>query len=335
MGTDDLGRRDFIKSGMVLGAATLLSGLVGCSSEPSNGANSDATSSTLEGSGIKTENSTPGASPVYATADLSSAGLLRVYQALGFTAAGNVALKLHMGEEGNPYYLQPSLLADLAQALNATFVDTTVLYGRRSTADGYASLAAEHGFAPVDILDRNGAMELPIEGGSHLQTAEVGVGLADYDSVVSVAHFKGHAMAGFGGTFKNLAIGMGTIAGKMSVHTESFDTGEAFLERVAEFAKGVFDYMGPNMACINVLENLSVDCDCDGSPAAPTMGDIGIMASLDPVALDRASLDQVYLSDDPGKSAVIERIESRSGAHLLDYAESLGMGSQTYEIILV
>lgn len=287
--------------------------------------------------GFKLDWSRAGASPVYATTDISSEGLPRVFEALGWQPEGAVGVKLHMGEEGNPYYLDPPLLRLLVERVGGTFVDSTVLYGRRSTADGYAALAREHGFtyAPVDILDRDGAIGLPVVGGQHLNTAEVGSHLSNYRSIISVAHFKGHGMAGFGGTFKNLAIGLATVSGKMSVHTSSFETGEPFVERVAEFAKGVFDEMGPRMACINVLNNLSVDCDCDENAAAPTMGDIGIMASLDPVALDQASVDQVYLSDDPGKAAVIERIESRDGEHLLEYAEELGLGSRSYELVLI
>lgn len=274
---------------------------------------------------------------MYYTDDLSGAGLLTVYRALGFDAAGRTAVKLHMGEEGNSNYLDPELLRPLVEEVNGTFVDTTVLYFARSTADGYRRVAAEHGFtyAPVDILDEDGAVTLPISGGSELSEAEVGSHYADYESWVSVAHFKGHGMAGFGGTFKNLAIGLATVPQKRIVHGASFDTGVPFLTRVAEVSKAVFDDLGPRMACVNVLNNLSVDCDCDSNAAAPAMADIGIMASLDPVALDRASLDQIYLSDDPGAASLIQRIESRDGAYLLDYAESLGLGSQSYELVAV
>ena len=140
-------------------------------------------------------------------------------------------------------------------------------------------------------------------------------------------------MAGFGGTFKNLANGLATVPQKRIAHGPSFDTGAVFLERVVDVAKAVFDDLGGRVACVNVVNNLSLDCDCDGNAGAPVMGDIGILASLDPVALDRASLDQIYLSDDPGKDALIARVESHEGAHLLDYAESLGLGSQVYELI--
>ena len=286
---------------------------------------------------VKLDNSTPGGSIVYATDDISPAGLLRVYRALGWQPSGKVAVKLHMGEEGNTNYLDPELLRPLVEELDGTFVDTTVLYYARSTADGYRRVAEEHGFtyAPVDILDEDGGLVLPVDGGRQLTEAEVGSHYADYGSMVSVAHFKGHGMAGFGGTFKNLAIGLATCPAKRIVHGANFDRGQVFLERVVEFAKGVFDDLGPSMACINVINKLSVDCDCDAHAHAPAMGDIGIMASLDPVALDRASLDQVYLSDDPGKQELIDRVESLDGSFALDYAEELGLGSQTYEIVLV
>ncbi|MGI6216611.1 MAG: DUF362 domain-containing protein [Coriobacteriales bacterium] len=343
-------RREFVKIAASIGVGTVATAVLGgCTQETQSSSgvsgqesgttesNGQDASTVTTGSEIKTDRSTPGAVKVYATRSITPEGLVAVYDALGWEPTGNVGIKLHMGEEGNPYYLQPELLEQLVEKVDGTFIDSTVLYGRRSTADGYASLAREHGFtyAPVDILDRDGGVALPIEGGSQLSEAEVGSHFANYDSIISIAHFKGHAMAGFGGTFKNLAIGLATIPGKMSVHTSSFSTGAPFVERVAEFAKGVFDAMGDRMACINVLNNLSVDCDCDDSPEAPAMGDIGIMASLDPVALDQASVDQVYLSDDPGKQAVIDRIESRDGIHLLEYAEELGIGSRAYELVAI
>lgn len=349
---ETIDRRSFVKGSITLGLAAASAALVGCStpddatggassgSAQRQGGSSDGTviqEPSSAAAEFKLDRSTAGAAKVYATTDISPEGLMRVFEALEWVPSGNVGIKLHMGEDGNPYYLQPELLRPLVESMEGTFVDSTVLYGRRSTADGYAALARDHGFtyAPVDILDRDGGMTLPIEGGRQLSEAEVGSHFADYQSMVSVAHFKGHSMAGFGGTFKNLAIGLATVPGKMLVHSTSFETGALFAERVAEFAKGVFDEMGANMACINVLNNLSVDCDCDGSPEAPAMGDIGIMASLDPVALDQASVDQIYLSDDPGKRAVIDRIESRDGGHLLDYAEQLGLGSKSYELVVI
>ena len=349
----DINRRDFVKGAAVAGAAAALAGVAGCApasqgstqgaaGEPSGSASSappvpspSGTSDAATASRVKTANSTPGGSPVYYTDRISAAGLLAAYRALGFSPSGKVAVKLHMGEEGNANFLDPELLRPLVEEVGGTFVDTTVLYGKRSTVAGYYEVAADHGFtyAPVDILDEMGGMTLKVAGGARLDEVELGAKYSDYGSWVSVAHFKGHGMAGFGGTFKNLAIGLATVPQKRIVHGPSFDTGAVFLERVVDVAKAVFDDLGGRMACVNVINNLSLDCDCDGRAGAPVMGDIGILASLDPVALDRASLDQVYLSDDPGRDAMISRIESHDGAHLLDYAESLGLGNQVYELI--
>ena len=335
-------RRDFVKGVGLVGASAVVAGLAGCAagtggSKATGNSASSRQQSSASAPRIRTDYSTPGGSKVYYADGISAEGLLAVYRALGWSPTSKVAVKLHMGEEGNSNYLDPELLRPLVEELEGTFVDTTVLYYARSTPDGYRRVAAEHGFtyAPVDILDEDGGIDLPISGGSQLPVATVGSHYANYGSMVSVAHFKGHGMAGFGGTFKNLAIGLATCPAKRQVHGANFDTGAPFLTRVVEFSKGVFDDLGPRMACINVLNNLSVDCDCDAGAAAPAMADIGIMASLDPVALDRASLDQIYLSDDPGASALIKRIESRDGAYLLDYAEQLGIGSQAYELVAV
>lgn len=355
----DIDRRDFVKGAAVAGAAVAITGVAGCApsdqetaqpapssadreseTEATSASTQEVSSTPAESAGtsrVKTNNSTPGGSPVYYTSDVSAAGLLAVYKALGFTPSGKVAVKLHMGEEGNTNYLDPELLRPLVEEVGGSFVDTTVLYGKRSTVAGYYEVAADHGFAyaPVAILDEGGTITLPVTGGSQLAEAELGAGYTDFDSWVSIAHFKGHGMAGFGGTFKNLAIGLATVPQKRIVHGSSFDTGAVFLERVVDVAKAVFDDLDGKMACVNVLNKLSLDCDCDGHAGAPVMEDIGILASLDPVALDRASLDQIYLSDDPGKDAMISRIESHDGAYLLDYAESLGLGSQSYELVAV
>lgn len=335
----DMDRGTFLAVAATAGASVTL-GLVGCADATAGGSatSSDGQASVpREATGVKADRSVAGGSRVYYSNEVSAEAILSTYHALGFDATGKTAIKLHMGEEGNKNYLDPALLRPLVEEVDGTFVDTTVLYLKRSTAKGYRELATQHGFtyAPVDILDEDGGITLPISGGRQLQQAEVGSRYRDYDSFVSVAHFKGHSMAGFGGVFKNLAIGLATCPQKRIVHGASFDTKEPFLTRVVEVAKAVFDDLGPRVASVNVLNNLSVDCDCDGNAAAPAMADIGIMASLDPVALDRACLDQIYLSDDPGAAKLIERIESLDGAYLLDYAESLGIGSQTYELVAV
>jgi len=200
----------------------------------------------------------------------------------------------------------------------------------------------DHGFsaiAPVDIMDADGSMGLPIEGGTHLNEVLVGDHFANYDFVVNLAHFKGHALGGFGGVLKNMSIGMASSTGKSLVHsagtaTSGFGMGtpqDDFLESMAEASKGIANYMGENIIYIDVMKNISVDCDCDSSPAAPTMADIGILASLDPVALDQACLDQVYAA--PDSQDVVRRIESRNGVHILEHAEAIGLGSRQYNLV--
>ncbi len=278
---------------------------------------------------------------VFMTTDISGKGLLSVYERLNLPVEGKVALKVHMGEPGNTNYLKPELVRDLAVAVNGSFVDSNTYYGgARGTVAGHLQAAKEHGFtfAPVDILDSEGEIPLPVRGGSRLQEALVGSHILDYDWVISVAHFKGHSMAGFGGTFKNIGVGVASVNGKKNIHDNAgggrFSTeGDAFLEKVVETVKGVIDAKGGKMAYINVLNNLSVDCDCDSNAAHPTMPDIGILASTDPVALDKASLDLIYACPENERQHLVERIESRNGAHQIDYAEKLGLGSRQYELI--
>lgn len=283
-----------------------------------------------------------GASAVFFTRDISPAGLVRAFKALGVSPQGTVAVKLSTGEPGGTNYLQPTLVADLVHALDATIVECTTAYGgARSTVEGSLQAAADHGFttiAEVDIMDADGSLSLPVEGGSHLSEDLVGAHLERYDFVVSLAHFKGHAMGGFGGAIKNCAIGMASQEGKTLIHSAGASTTswgnpaqDDFLESMAEAAKAVADYLGEGICYINVMNRLSVDCDCDAHPAAPDMADIGILASLDPVALDRACVDLVYAAQDG--TSLVERIESRNGTHTLDHAEAIGLGSQTYELV--
>ncbi len=283
-------------------------------------------------------------SKVYMTKHVTPEGLMAVYKALGREPKGNVAIKLHMGERGNTNYLSPDLLKDLVQSVNGTFVDSNTFYGgdRASTAM-HLQVAKDHGFtyAPVDILDSEGEMTLPVNGGIQQTEAIVGSHYKNYDFIISIAHFKGHALAGFGGTFKNLAIGMASVNGKGKVHgaetiADAFTTTQdEFLENIAEYTKAIVDDKRDNILYINVLNNLSVDCDCDGHAAAPEIEDIGILASLDPVALDKASVDQIYAYPNDRKEHLIERIEARNGTLLLDDAEKLGVGSQKYELVTV
>lgn len=290
------------------------------------------------------ENTSRTASLVYITTDISPDGLMNVYHALNRTPTGTVAIKVHMGEAGNTNYLSPDLIRPLTLAVNGTFVDCNTAYGgaRASTAM-HLQTAKDHGFtyAPVDILDADGEIALPVTNGTRLTEALVGSHYQNYDSLISISHFKGHAMAGFGGTFKNLGVGLSSVNGKHIVHSSDASTTgnlfsattNQFLEQVAEAAKAIIDNKSEHILYINVLNNLSVDCDCDGNAAHPEMADIGILASLDPVAIDQASVDLIYAAPREQSRHLIERIESRNGTHVLDYAENLGLGSKTYTLV--
>ncbi|HWT73603.1 MAG TPA: DUF362 domain-containing protein [Mobilitalea sp.] len=285
------------------------------------------------------------ASTVYMTTDISSSGMMKIYEALGKVPKGNVAVKLSTGEAGDTYYLSPDLIKELVQTVNGTIVECNTAYGgSRSNTAMHMQVAEDHGFtkiADVDIMDAEGSMSIPVTGGEHLKEDLVGAHLADYDFVVVLSHFKGHAMAGFGGALKNISIGIGSSEGKSLIHSAgTARTGigmgtnqDDFLESMAEAAKAVSDYENGNMLYINVMNNLSVDCDCDSSPAAPTMADIGILASLDPVALDQACVDLVNAA--PDGADLVERMESRNGPHILDYAAQIGLGSQKYKLVSI
>ena len=281
---------------------------------------------------------------VYLCREITSENLIRIYEALGRKAHGRVAVKVSTGEPGGHNFLQPALIKDLVQQVRGTIVECNTAYGGgRADTESHLKAAADHGFtaiAAVDIMDAEGEAELPVTGGRHLTRDIVGKNFLDYDFTVILSHFKGHAMGGFGGAIKNMSIGIASSNGKRLIHSAGASTTswgnpsqEAFLESMAEAAKAVADHCGENIIYISVANNLSVDCDCDSSPADPEMGDIGILASLDPVALDRACTDLVRSSDDHGKIHLIERIDSRRGMHTLDHAEALGMGSQRYELV--
>lgn len=279
---------------------------------------------------------------VYMTTDISSQGLMNTYQALSASPSGKIAVKLSTGEPGSNY-LRTDLIGELVQSLEGTIVECNTAYGgsRANTAMHY-QVAEEHGYtaiADVDIMDEDGSMTLLVEGGDNLTENYVGAHFADYDYYVILSHFKGHSMAGFGGAIKNISIGIASSEGKSHIH--SGGTGgsmwggsqDAFLESMAEAGKSVADYLNGNILYINVMNRLSVDCDCDGSPAEPDMHDIGILASYDPVALDQACVDLVYGAED-GQS-MIERIESRNGLHTLEQAQKIGLGSREYELVSI
>lgn len=278
---------------------------------------------------------------VYMTTDISAEGLMEVYEALEASPSRNIAIKLSTGEPGSNY-LRTDLIGTLVQSFDSpTIVECNTAYGgsRANTAMHY-QVAEEHGYtaiADVDIMDEDGSMTLTVEGGDNLTENYVGANFVNYDYYVILSHFKGHAMAGFGGAIKNISIGIASADGKAHIH--SGGTGgsmwggdqDAFLESMAEAGKSVVDYLDGNILYINVMNRLSVDCDCDGSPAEPDMHDIGILASFDPVALDQACVDLVYEAED-GQS-LIGRIESRNGLHTLEQAEKIGLGSREYQLV--
>lgn len=281
---------------------------------------------------------------VYFYKEINSENLVKIYEALGREAKGKVAVKLSTGEPGGHNFLQPALIKDLVQKVNGTIVECNTAYGgKRGDTQSHLQAAKDHGFtaiAPVDIMDAEGETELPVTGGKHLKSDIVGKNFLNYDFTVVLSHFKGHAMGGFGGAIKNISIGIASSNGKRNIHSAGASTTswgnpeqDDFLESMAEAAKAVIDHCGENILYISVANNLSVDCDCDSSPADPQMGDIGILASLDPVALDKACTDLVRSSKDHEKIHLIERIDSRHGMHTLDYAEQLGIGSQKYELV--
>ena len=282
----------------------------------------------------------PDAPVVYMTTEISPEKLTEIYEALGASPEGKIAVKLSTGEPGSNY-LRTDLIGGLVTSFDdPTIVECNTAYGgsRSNTAMHY-QVAEDHGYtdiADVDIMDEDGSMTLTVTGGSNLTENYVGANFANYDYFVILSHFKGHAMAGFGGAIKNISIGIASAEGKAHIH--SGGTGgsmwsgdqDAFLESMAEAGKSVVDALDGNILYINVMNRLSVDCDCDGNPAEPDMHDIGILASFDPVALDQACIDLVYSAAD-GES-LIKRIESRNGLHTLEHAESIGLGSRAYRL---
>lgn len=281
---------------------------------------------------------------VYYISDISPEALKRIYSALNWKPSEKVAVKLSTGEPPASNYLAPDLIKDLIHSVNGTIVECNTAYGgSRAETAMHMQVAKDHGFtdiADVDIQDADGSMSIPVEGGTRLTENFVGSHFADYDSYIVLSHFKGHSMAGFGGAIKNISIGIGSSEGKAWIHSGGTSRTsmwggqqDAFLEAMGEAGKAVSDYLGngERIVYISVMNSLSVDCDCDGTPAEPDMHDIGILASTDPVALDQACIDLVYASED-GQS-LIKRIESRNGIHTLEHAEAIGLGSRTYKLV--
>lgn len=300
---------------------------------------------------ISQDSSSVSASKVYFTNDISSEGLIRVYEALGRSATGRVAVKISTGEPGGHNFLQPSLIAGLVHKVNGTIVECNTAYGgKRSNTEDHIKAAQDHGFtaiANVDIMDSEGEVRIPVKDSTHIKYDIVGSHLANYDFMINLAHFKGHAMGGFGGVLKNQSIGVASANGKAYIHSagkvqspsvlwENIAEQDSFLESMAAAAQAVANHFGDNILYINVMNNLSVDCDCDAHPHDPEMKDIGILASTDPVALDQACLDLVFNytpAEGDNNAALMERINSRHGTHTVDHAETIGLGSKKYELV--
>jgi uncharacterized Fe-S center protein len=283
---------------------------------------------------------------VYMTTDISPEGLVAVYDALDWTPEGKVAVKLSTGEPPSSNYLKPELIKDLVQLVDGTIVECNTAYGgSRGEAAMHMQVAKDHGFtdiAEVDIMDADGSISLPVNGGTHLKENLVGANFTNYDSYLILSHFKGHQMAGFGGAIKNISIGIGSKEGKCLIHTAGKShtsmwggDQDGFLESMAEAGKAVSDSLenGKNIVYVNVMNRISIDCDCNGRPAEPDIHDIGVLASVDPVALDQACIDLVYAAE--GKETLITRIERMNGLHTLESAEKIGLGSRKYELVSI
>lgn len=282
-------------------------------------------------------------SKVYFTKELTGEAVIRMYEALGVDLPGKVAVKLHSGEVGNQNFIRPAFFKPVIDRVKGTIVECNTAYsGKRNTTKDHWETMKLHGWtdiAPVDIMDEEGDLTLAVEDGKQIQKNFVGNHLSNYDSMLVLSHFKGHPMGGFGGALKNISIGIASAYGKAYIHgagvPEDIWTADhdAFLESMADAAKSIVTHFDGKMAFINIMANMSVDCDCCAVAEDPKIGDIGILASLDPIALDQACLDLVYSSDDPGKADLIERIESRNGVHTVEAAAALSFGSREYELI--
>ena len=283
-------------------------------------------------------------STVYMTTEISPEGLMNAYQALGVELTGeNTAVKLSTGEPGSNY-LDPDLIKDLVQYVNGTIVECNTAYqGSRTETQMHYQVAEDHGFTDIAdfvIMDEDGSVSIPVEGGNRMTENLVGAHFPEYDGFLVLSHFKGHAIAGFGGAIKNISIGMASQEGKCLIHTDGVShtspwggAQDPFLECMAEAGKSVQDSLNGNILYINVLNRLSVDCDCDSSPAESDMHDIGILASTDPVAIDQASVDLLYEAEDG--ASLVERMESRNAEHVLQHGEEIGLGNRSYDLVSI
>ena len=293
-------------------------------------------------------------SDVYFTSEITPEALVKIYEALGVPPTGKVAVKISTGESSKSHNLDPQLIKNLVQSVNGTLVECNTAYkGSRGDASAHWQAVKERGYdkiAPVDIMDEEGSIEIPVRDTTWIHYDIVGSHLPNYDYMINLAHFKGHQMGGFGGVLKNASIGVASADGKAYIHTagayDSTDNAfnnphgqDAFLESMAAAAQGVHDYFkqpGKDIVYINVMNEMSVDCDCNGNPENPELSDIGILASTDPVALDQACVDLVFnynSTEGDNAAPLIERINTRHGIHTIDHAEKIGLGSKNYNII--
>ena len=288
---------------------------------------------------------------VYFTREITSDSLIKIYEKLGVDLNGNVGVKVSTGERGSKGYLKADLIGPLVKKLNGTIIECNTAYpGARNTKEEHLEVAREHGFtsfADVDIMDGDAEFKIPVKNGKHLKYDIIGENFKNYDSILNLAHGKGHAMGGFGANLKNQSIGIASRNGKAYIHscgqTEDPDLcwkvdyeQKDFIESMAEAAKAVSDYCvdtNKKIVYITVMNAISVDCDCDSNQGEPVMGDLGIIASLDPVANDQAFIDMLWNSTDPGHTKMMERVDRQVGRHITEYAEELGLGSTNYELI--
>ena len=288
-------------------------------------------------------------SKVYFTRTITPEKVLEMYELLGKPLSGKVAAKVHSGEDGNQNFLRPEFWKPVIEKAGATVVECNTAYdGARNTTEKHRQLMKKHGWSgcfAIDILDAEGPdLTLKIPEGKAIKENRIGKNTANYDSMLVLAHFKGHPMGGYGGALKQLSIGCASTAGKCLIHSAGASDNQegfwdhvapqdTFCEAMADAAKSVVDYFKGNLAYVNIMCNLSVDCDCCAVAEDPCMKDIGILSSLDPVALDQACIDLIYASDDPGRAHFLERVESRHGVHTIEAAAELGIGSREYELV--
>ncbi len=319
-----------------LAAVTLFSGAVSADTLTTNGGE------TVDYSDLSYCVADEEAPEVYFLSDISPESLVKIYEAMEWPRKAPTAVKLSTGEPPNSNYLRPELIADLVKDVDGTIVECNTAYaGQRAATAEHYQVAEDHGYTEIaefQVMDEYGSMEIPVTGGDRLTGNLVGDHFKDYGSYIILSHFKGHMMAGYGGAIKNASIGLASARGKVRIHSGgTSDTHwhdelqTEFLECMAEAAKSVKDYLGDQVIFINVMNRISIDCDCDGNPEEPDIHDIGILASTDPAALDQACLDLVWNAD--GNEKLLRRIDEQMGLHTLEHAEKIGLGMRHYRLV--